>query len=299
MTPLLEALAQLEGQVSFNKSMLALEGVAHRPEQAHAALSEWMLARWFHRRPGAAPRGGRASGDSGWVSHLQALTRGAAGWESGYTLVRTGESDLTGRRGHWAFVSDGRLSLFLDEPGQYAPPDARPGERVSVRVPRARENLHPHRFTLLGNQGGPGAGESISKLYIAATLEGAGQLVASLSGRSADSLRFVLYLANEPRDYVRTDNVVMDVAMRDEQAAVRLVTDFFRGQPTRLMGVPAPLQTQAIFPGVARTDTSGRADIADGYFRRRADHLAALVLDALHDGEVSAAQWSMRLIGGR
>jgi hypothetical protein len=296
LNPLLEPFTQLEKRVSLHKAMLALEGVAYRPEHAHAALSSWMLSHWFFRRVGAAPKGGRASGDSGWVAHLQSLTRGAAGWEPGYTLVRAGESDgVTGRRGQWAFVSDGRLSLFLDEPGQYSPPAARPGERVAVRVPRARENLYPHRFTLLGNQGAAPPGEPMVKLFVAGTLEGAAQLVASLSGRSADGLRFSLFLGNEPRDFQRTDNIVLDVAARDEAASLKLISEFFRGQPARLLPLPAPLQSQAMFPGVARAAGSGREDAADGFLRRRADQLAAVVLDALYAGELTAAQWLARL----
>ena len=174
MTPLLEALTQLQPRVTLHRGMLALDGVAHRPEQAHAALASWMLTQWFFRRVGAAIKPGRASGDSGWVSHLQSLTRGAGGWDPGYTLVRVGESDgFTGRQGKWAFVSDGRLSLFLDEPGQFTPPNAALGAQVSVRVPRARENLVPHRFTLLGSNGKAPVGEKMSKVFVAATLEGA------------------------------------------------------------------------------------------------------------------------------
>lgn len=296
MTALAEGLSQLEKKVALHKSMLALEGIAYRPEHAHAALSSWVLSHWFFRRVGGAPKGGRASGDSGWVAHLQSLTRGASGWEPGYTLVRAGESDgITGRRGQWAFVSDGRLSLFLDEPGQYAPPTARPGERVAVRVPRARENLVPHRFTLLGNQGAPPPTDPMVKVFVAATLEGSAQLVGSLSGRGADGLRFALYVGNEPRDFQRSDNLVMDVGAPDEPAAVKLLVEFFRDQPARLLPVPAPLQTQPLFAGIARTETSAREDVSDGFFRRRADHLAAAVLDGLYAGELTAAQWSARL----
>ncbi len=295
MTPMLEALHQLEKKVTLHKAMLALEGVAYRPEHAHAALSSWMLSHWFFRRVGTAPRGGRASGDSGWVAHLQALTRGASGWEPGYTLVSAGESDgVSGRRGQWAFVSDGRLSLFLDEPGQFSPPAARPGDKVSVRVPRARENLHPHRFTLLGAQGGAQI-EPLVKLFVAATLEGAAQLVGSLSGRSADGLRFSLFVGNEPRDFQRADNLVLEVGARDEQAGLKLLSEFFRGQPARLLPLPAPLQTQPVFPGFARAEVNAREEVADGFFRRRADHLAAGVLDALYAGELTAAGWAARL----
>jgi hypothetical protein len=293
---LVEAFRELEAKVSLNKSVLGLDGASYRPEHAHAALSGWMLSRWFSRRPGVAPKGGRASGDSGWVAHLQSLTRGASGWEPGYTLVRVGESDgVTGRRGAWAFVSDGRLSLFLDEPGQYSPPAARPGEKVSVRVPRARENLTPNRFTLLGNHGAPSPGERVSKLFIGASLEAAALLVATLSARSADGLRFSLFVGNEPRDFERTDNVVMDVAHRDEPAAVRLVGDFFKGQAGRLLPLKPPLQAQQLVPGLAKTEITAREDAGDGYFRRRADQLAAVVLDSLHAGELASTQWAARL----
>ncbi len=292
----IEAFRELESRVSFNKTVFTVEGVSHRAEHAQAAFSAWMLSRWYSRRSGLAPKGGRASGDSGWVAHLQSLTRGAAGWEPGYTLVRVGDGEsASGRQGQWAFVSDGRLSLFLDEPGQYSPPTARPGERVSVRVPRARENLTPHRFTLLGNQGAPSAGERISKLFIAASLEAAAQLVAALSARSADGLRFSLFVGNEPRDFERTDNLVMDVAFRDEPDAVKLVGDFFKAQSGRLLPLKPPLHSLQIVPGLAKAEITTPEDGGDGYFRRRAEQLASTVLDALNAGEVSALQWSARL----
>ena len=293
---LVEALKELEPRVALTKSVLALDGVSHRPETAQAVLSAWALSHWFSRRPGAPPKAGRASGDSGWVAHLQALTRGAAGWEPGYTLVRVGEAEgMVSRHGPWAFVSDGRLSLFLDEPGLYSPPAARPGERVNVRVPRARENLVPHRFTLLGNHGAPSPGERVSKLFIAASLEAAAQLVATMSARGADGLRFALFVGNEPRDFERTDNVVMDVAHRDEPAAVKVLGDFFKAQPGRVLPFRPPLQTQQVVPGLAKAEITSREDGGDGYFRRRADQLAAVILDALHAGEVTAAEWSARL----
>ncbi len=76
--------------------------------------------RMFCLRSDVAPTLARASGDSGFVTHLSMSTHGATGWDWSFRLVRQGAG--------WSFVSDGKLTLFLDEPGQFVPTDAAPGE---------------------------------------------------------------------------------------------------------------------------------------------------------------------------
>ena len=91
---------------------------------------KWFHSRRFKLRQGEGPELNRASGDSGFVAHLTACTQGATGWDWSFRLVRTGAG--------WAFVSDGKLTVFVDEPGQYVPAEAKSGEVVALRLPRAR-----------------------------------------------------------------------------------------------------------------------------------------------------------------
>ena len=86
-------------------------------------------------------------------------------------------------------------------------------------------------------------------------------------------------------------------AARDEGAAVKLLSEVFRAHPARLLPLAAPLQTQPVSPGVARAEAAAARDVADGFFRRRADELAALVLEGLQAGELDAAQWNKRAAG--
>jgi hypothetical protein len=162
----------------------------------------------------------RASGDSGFVAHLSSCTHGATGWDWSFRLVKPGHG--------WAFVSDGKLSLFLDEPGQYVPADAKPQDLVAVRMPRARDNIHPHRFTLLGGQGGAVTANGFTKLFLPVSYEAAPALVEAFSSRWADQLRFTLVVSNAPQDFERADAAVLDVAKNDEGHVVHILETFMK-----------------------------------------------------------------------
>jgi hypothetical protein len=222
---------------------------------------KWFHGRRFCLREGDGPELARASGDSGFVAHLTACTHGATGWDWSFRLVKPGRG--------WAFASDGRLSLFLDEPGQYVPEDAKVGDLVAVRLPRARENLHPHRFTLYGGQGGPTVGHGYKKLFVPIAWEMAPVLVETFAARAGDGLRFGLYVANTSADYARADAAVIDVGGADEAAVVKVLEDFQRANPTAFArrGLPHGTQLGPLELPVAEAFT--RADLADGYGWRR------------------------------
>lgn len=222
---------------------------------------KWFHARRFCLRDGDGPELARASGDSGFVAHLTACTHGATGWDWSFRLVKPGHG--------WAFASDGRLSLFLDEPGQYVPDDAKVGDLVAVRLPRARENLHPHRFTLFGGQGGPTVGHGFRKLFLPIAWEVAPVLVETLAGRAGDGLRFGLYVANAPLDYARADAAVLDVGQADESAVVKVLEAFAAANPTAFGRRGLPHGTQAGPLGLPMAEAFSKADLADGYGWRR------------------------------
>ncbi len=214
-------------------------------------------ARRFSLRPGEEPELHRASGDSGFVAHLTACTQGATGWDWSFRLVRVGHD--------WAFVSDGKLTVFVDEPGQYVPGDAKAGETVALRLPRARENLHPHRFSLYGGQGGCVVGHGYAKLFVPVTYEAAPALVEACAGKWADQLRFSLHVANSPYDYERADAAVIDVGVQDEPGVLRLLEAFLRQNPSALHPRGTPFGTIVAGLQLARGEAKGREDLCDGF----------------------------------
>lgn len=223
--------------------------------------------RMFSLRDGEAPSLARASGDSGFVAHLSTCSHGATGWDWSFRLVRQGAA--------WSFVSDGKLTLFLDEPGQYVPQDAKPGDQVAVRLPRARENLFPHRFTLHGGQGGPVLPHGYAKLFVPVTFEAAGALVEAFASRWADQLRFGLHVCNAPVDFERADSAIIDVGPQDEAGAVKVLDAFLRQHPHALAPRGRPYGTQDGPLGLPRAVGQGRTDLADGYGWRKAHEAVA------------------------
>lgn len=215
-------------------------------------------SRRFCLRPGDEPEHARASGDSGFVAHLSACTHGATGWDWAFRLVRTGPG--------WGFVGDGRLTLFIDEPGHYVPADAKVGDSVAVRLPRARENLWPHRFTLHGGQGGPSAAHPFAKIFVPVKFEAAPLLVEAFSGRLADQLHFGLYVSNAPGDFERSDSALVDVSLKDELGVVRVLDSFLSAHPDALSSPGLPSGALYGPLGLARVETSGgRGDLCDGF----------------------------------
>ena len=222
---------------------------------------KWFHSRRFKLRPGEGPELPRASGDSGFVAHLTACTQGATGWDWSFRLVRTGAG--------WAFVSDGKLSVFVDEPGQYVPADAKASDVIALRLPRARENLHPHRFSLFGGQGGCVTGNGFAKLFIPVTYEAAPALVEACSSKWADQLRFALYVSNSPYDFDRADSAMIDVGPQDEPGVLRLLEAFLRQHPSAITGRGIPYGTVAGPLHLARAESKDKTDLADGYGWRR------------------------------
>jgi hypothetical protein len=252
-------------------------------------LADRLHSSFFCRRTRPVPSGARASGDGGLVAHLATASRGAAGWEPGWRVVKAGSS--------WSFVSDGRLCLFLDEPGYFAPPEARVGDTVVVRVPRARENLTPHRFTLFGGAGPASTAEPFVKLFVPVTLEGAGPMVELLCSRCFERTPFTLYVTNAPDDFERLDTAVLDVPRREEEPVTRFLTDFARAHRGAAR-LGAPLFTRHVQAGVARSDGQGPLDAGDGFGRRRCRALAQQLWAGLQAGERNPAAWRARITSG-
>lgn len=216
----------------------------------------------FALRPGAEPVLPRASGDSGFVAHLSASTRGATGWDWSFRLVKAGAG--------WSFISDGKLSVFVDEPGQYVPSDAKPSDQVALRLPRARENLYPHRFTLCGGQGPVVVGHGFSKFFLPVSFEYAPALVETLASRLGDQLRFSLYLANSPLDFERADSAVLDAGAADLPAVTRALEIFAQAHPRAFVLRGLPYGTKPGPLGLPVGHGADRTDVCDGFGWRQA-----------------------------
>jgi hypothetical protein len=284
-----DALNELSRRVQLSPAGLHFDADVLPAATAVDLLGDRLHSTFFCRRTRPAPPTTRASGDGGLVAHLASASRGASGWEPGWRVVKAGAT--------WAFVSDGKLCLFLDEPGYFAPPEARVGDAVVVRVPRARENLTPHRFTLYGGAGPASVGEPYVKLYLPVTLEGAGPLIELLCSRQLERTPFTLYVTNAPDDFERLDTAVLDVPRREEEAVTRLLVDFARvHRGVARMG--APLFTRQVQAGLARADAAGPQDSGDGFGQRRCRSLAQLIWDALQAGERNPAAWRARVSNG-
>lgn len=220
----------------------------------------------FCLRTGEEPPLLRASGDSAYVSHLNACTQGASGWDWSFRLTRVGPD--------WASVSDGSVNLHLDEPRQYDPRHAKPGDQVALRLPRVRENLYPNRFTVNGGQGQVVVGAEFTKFFIAVTFEFAPRLVESCCAKMSDNLRFSLYVANSPADYDRADSAIIDVGASDLEGVVRMLRNFTVAFPTALSPRGLPYSTIAGPLGLPTSTGTGREERADGYgWRRSAEAL--------------------------
>jgi hypothetical protein len=244
MSALDTALADLARQVSLSPNgnlRLGQEEISARG--GLEALSKVVLERYFQGRNQRAQGSGRASGDSGLVAHLTHAAHGSAHWETGWRMAKADEG--------WAFVSNGRLCLFLDEPGLWAPNDARLGQAVAVRMPRVRENERPHRFTLFGG-GGAAPAARYTKFFATVALESAASLVGYFSSRATEGLAFSLCLVNEPRDFFRRDALCLDAGPEAADQVQKLLVDFTRTSPAAIkQDAEPPLFTHSVAPGIS------------------------------------------------
>jgi hypothetical protein len=181
------------------------------------------------------------------------------------------------------------VALFVDERGQIVPEDAKTGEPVAVRLPRARENLIPYRFTVHGGQGGPVVSKGFAKYFVPVTYEVATKLVELFTGRLADQLRFGLLVSNSGLDFARADSAVIDVAPSDEDGVVRILEAFLRAHPKALVQRGLPYGTIPGPLGLPRAEATGRADVADGYGWRRSREAVAAGLDLAPAGSAKGA----------
>lgn len=289
MSDLDRALLDLSRRVGLSPGgALRLDSEEVPARGAVDALARLVVERYFQGRAARAPSGARASGDSGLVAHLTHAAHGSAHWETGWRLAKSDEG--------WAFVSNGRLCLFLDEPGLWSPSDARLGQAVAVRMPRVRENERPFRFTLFGGGGGTPTAR-YTKFFAPVALESAAQLVSFFTARATDTLAFSLSLVNEPRDFSRRDALCLDAGPAAAEQVQKLLSDFAGRHPGAFKeDGEGPLFTTRLAPGLWTVESLGSDDLGDGYAQRRARWIAEAVWAGLHAGEKTGSEWRGRLV---
>jgi hypothetical protein len=146
---------------------------------------------------------------------------------------------------------------------------------VALRLPRARENLYPHRFMLVGGQGPAVVGHGFTKVFLPVTFEAAPSLVEAFASRLGDQLRFSLCVANSPHDFARADSAVIDVGASDAVAVQKVLETFVLGHPAAFAPRGLPLGTKEGGHGFPVAQGVDRGDLADGYGWRRAQEAVA------------------------
>ena len=286
------ALADLAGSLRYEPLLgltITQDGVpqlaGHR-EAALLCLRDYVYARYFCRwEPGAAARtrySDRASGDPSFVATLVAAAHNATCWEPGWKVVKA-DAD-------WAFVSNGRLNLFVDDRAHLMPAGALVGEPAQVRMPCARENLSPGFFYLVGRAGPIDRQAAYLKLYLNLTCAGAAPLVEALSrGPQLERLRFEAKVANSPGGYCRVDSALVYVEPRSYPGLVSFLRAQRRAHPSRWRD-ETPLFTRALGPGLAVAEAAP-GHSKESFGQQRCRLVAEEVLRALEIGELAPARW--------
>lgn len=288
MKDVVDTLRALEAQLSVMDGGVAIDGVFVPEVSVRDALVHHLYSRYFCRRRRQAPVRPRASGDSGFVAHLSSAARGTCFWETHFRVVR--------RSQHWAFVSNGRICLFIDELEQMTPASAAVGDAVSVWAPRVRENVSPHRFTLYGGGGAAFVRDDFVKYFIAVRSEAAAALVATLCGPNSANTAYTFSVVNDPRDFERCDVACVDVAPAAEEHVARTLKAFVRREPDSVQP-KIPLFSAPVDIGIGRTFAQGAEDAGAGFGWRRCSWLADRIHLCVTRGEMGADDWLAALRG--
>ena len=298
LSELLPALRDLLGRVRQvpGKGLVITDGgVEHWVEEGAKAVSllrETLYARYFCRQttPAYASRyAARASGEPSFVGALVEATARSTYLEPGWQVAKADS--------RWAFVSNGRVSLFLDDRRQLEPPSARVGSTVQVRLPCARENLAPGFFYLLGRAGPIDAAKGHLRAYLNLSAEAAPEWVRALCTRPGLApLRFEAKLVNDPALFGRADAAVLYLAPESAAAMLAWLGPWCRASAGRVRADDTPLFTRAVAPGLAIAEVAAAGvSPAEGFGQRRCRLAAEELVAAIGAGELSAEAWARRI----
>ncbi len=253
------------------------------PDAALLALRDVVYARYFCRwtpptpgqeGPALAPH---VSGDAHFVARLTRATGGARYWDHGWQTVAVGES--------YAFVSDGRIMVFVDDREALWPPDAAAGVHASVLLPCARENLSPGFFYLIGTTGRFERSKPYPRLYLNVTPDAAHDLVSALLeelGRR--EIAFEAKFANDPAAYCRVDPAVLYLGHHSFVDAIAVLRGLAQRHPA-WWREGTPLFALPIAKGIAAAECppDGEGTI-ESFGHHRCRLFALGVLEALRHG---------------
>lgn len=257
------------------------------PDDALLALRDHVYARYFCRwAPGPSRKKALAphvSGDASFVARLAQAAGTARYWDHGWQVVSAGDG--------FAFVSDGRIMLFIDDPAALWPPAARVGDAASVLMPCARENLSPGFFYLVGTRGRFDRSRPYPRFYLNVRPGAAPRLAAALLAEfHRREIPFEAKFANDPAAYCRVDPAVLYVG-QDHFAgaweAIRSLSNRHRGwwrDATPLFALPLG---RGIAAAECPREEDGPGRALQSFGHHRCELLACGILVALQAGETS------------
>lgn len=249
------------------------------PDRAVPELADHLYARFFCRwSPSGDPRGfDDPSGDAGFVAALEAAAGGACYWEPGWRVSKAGDD--------WAYVSNGRIHLLVEDRSGLLPPAAGPGDEVHIRVPCARPHWSPGFFYLVGPRGPLDPAARQSKLYVNLAPEGAVPLVAALA--AARKLLFEAKVVNAPVAFCRVDTALVYV----DPDSLRGMTSLLAALPASCLRDGTPIFTRELGRGIALADAPPAVteQVRESFGQQRCRLAAEIILEHLRRGVLQDA----------
>ncbi len=215
------------------------------------ALRERIYQDAFSRgwpQPTKPPEDTQASGeDRGFADSLAAASTSTGYWEPGWTIIAA-EHDRLG-------IDSGNLQLWVSRADVACDADttrpARPGDTVSVRMPRGSYDLSPGYYSVFSDHPGTGiADDLVVRLYFALRPTGAPTAMHILTeGLNTAELPFRLKMLSSPAHYTRADSAVLYLGATNLDRAVEpLATAITSLAP--LLVDRTPMFTRSLAAGV-------------------------------------------------
>ncbi|MBM3267271.1 MAG: hypothetical protein FJZ01_06450 [Candidatus Sericytochromatia bacterium] len=278
MTPSL--LSRIFAEIAWDpRKGLALPDEAVGPREALGALRDHLYARYFCRwSPGRSGTSPAAAGDPAFAARLVAAAGGARYWSDEWEAVEAGATH--------AFVTDGRITLFVDDLAEIRPRSPVAGQPVRLRLPCARPSLAPGFFYLVGPAGRFERSQPYPRLYLNVRPAAVPSLVRALLAEfGRRRIRFEAKFAGDPAGYRRVDPAVLYASQADLGRAVAAVRAVAAAHPG-WWRAGTPLFTLPLGRGIAAAECPAEgAAGAESFGQHRCGLLATGVLAALRAGD--------------
>jgi len=296
LTPILDAISILSPAAFLFRGqpvavppgpVLPIPGLQSHPlpqfpltRELQSQLYSHAYSRPFHDSSPLAP----FATDPTYLQRLAAANQTPARWESGWSI--------------YAVSTTGQVSLQKGDrqrtaqPGEYltsGPPGVppQPGVTVTLSVPRDSAMAQPGFYFLYsGTLTDVWDEHHLLRFYFHATAEGAPALLERLTTQlNRYQIPFRMKALMEPDMYYRTDAVVLYLARRYHQIAIRLMLDI---PPAVAAGLrpETPLFTLPLRPGVGLAE---EPNTGESFGMHRCRLVAEGVVDAWQRGDQSSA----------